>query len=122
MNTLTGISLREIVRISVKSSAAYPGTYGGRWLRRVWEGEEGTHEFLELSTCLLDDTVLHADRSAHAAQVPYLGVADDEKVDVGSAACNDLTHDSTVGSFWARQSRTCLVVYKFRQPNANGKD
>ena len=48
-----------------------------------------TYKVLELSACLLDDTVLPTEDYTHAAEVAYLGTAHDERVDVESAPGED---------------------------------
>ena len=52
-------------------------------------GMEETHQVFELPARLLDDAVLPAEDEAHAGEVADLGAADDERVDVESAACEN---------------------------------
>ena len=53
----------------------------------LWGKEkECAYEILKLPSCLFNDAVLAVKDDAHATQIADLGAADDEGVDVESAA------------------------------------
>lgn len=47
------------------------------------------HEVLQLSACLLNNTILAFEDNGHATEVLDFGVANDETVDVEAAGCEN---------------------------------
>lgn len=51
-----------------------------------------THQVLKLSPCLLNNSILSTQNDTHATQVPDLGAANDQRVNVEATASENARH------------------------------